>query len=127
MTNYPLGDFLIQVKNAARAGNKEITLNTSKLIKSVAGVLKKEGILNNVQVKDGKITVTLAMQDKEPVLLDLKLISKPGLRKYMNVDEIKSRRRRNASFLLLSTPKGILTSDQCLKQKTGGEAVAEIW
>jgi len=127
MNNYPLGDFLIQIKNASRAGNKKITLQTSKLIASVAEVLKQENILNSIEIKDGQITVGLAQHSKESVLLDLKLISKPGLRKYMSVADIKSRRRRNASFLILSTPNGILTSDQAIKQKSAGEAIVEIW
>lgn len=127
MNNYPLGDFLIQIKNASRAGNKEITLQTSKLIVSVAKVLKKENILNKVEQKEGMVTVGIAQHSKEAVLLDLKLISKPGLRKYMSVKDIKSRRRRDASFLILSTPSGILTSDQAIKQKSAGEAIAEIW
>jgi len=127
MTNYPLGDFLIQIKNAGMAGKKEITLKTSKLINAVAEVLKKENILDKVNVKDDMLTVTLAQHNKEAMLLDLKLISKPGLRKYMGVDELKTRRRRGASFIILSTPQGIKTSEECLKEKTGGEALAEIW
>lgn len=127
MTNYPLGDFLIQIKNAGMAGRKEVTLKTSKLINAVSKVLKKENILDSVSEKDGMLTVTLAQHNKEAVLLDLKLISKPGLRKYMNVDDLKTRRRRGASFIILSTPKGIKTSDDCIKEKTGGEALAEIW
>lgn len=127
MTNYPLGDFLIQIKNAALAGNKELSLRSSKLIASVAKLLKEEKILESVEEKDGKLSIKLEFFHKEPVLMDLKLVSKPGLRKYASVDDLASRRRKNVSFLVVSTPKGILTSEKALKEKVGGEVIAEIW
>lgn len=127
MTNYPVGDFLIQIKNASLADKKELSLSSSKLIKSVAEALKKQKILNNVEEKDGQLKVSLAYHNKKPVLLDLKLVSKPGLRIYRSVDEIKNRRRKNASFLIISTPKGILSSEEAIKENSGGEVLAEIW
>lgn len=127
MTNYPLGDFLIQIKNAAMANKKQVELLNSKLIESVALVLKKEKVLSEVVVKEGKITVKLAQHMKEPVLMDLKLMSKPGLRRYMSIDDLVARPRKNVSFIILSTPKGILSSHSAMKEKVGGEAIAEIW
>ena len=61
------------------------------------------------------------------MLLDLKLVSTPGLRQYMSVDDLGSRKRRRSTFLILSTPKGVMSSDDAIKQKTGGEVLVEIW
>lgn len=127
MTNYPIGDFLIQIKNAARAGRKEVVTDTSKLKVAVANVLKEEKLLDEVKVDGKTLSVRLTFHKKEAMLMDIKLVSKPGLRKYMSVDEVMGRRRRQASFLIISTPKGVMSSDKAMKQKTAGEVIAEIW
>lgn len=123
--NYSIGDFLIRIKNAALAGNKEIGVDNTKFIENIAKVLKKEGILTEVKKKDGKLTVKLAYRKKEPVLIDLKLVSKPGLRIYMGADELSA--IRGPSFFILSTSKGPMTSREAIKKRMGGEVIVEIW
>ena len=122
--NYPVGDFLVRLKNAAIAGNKEIELSTSKLIKNVALALKKEGLLASVEEKSGNLTVILSYRKKEPVLMDVKLVSKPGLRIYIGVDELA--KKRGPSVLILSTPIGVITGKDAIKKRVGGELIAEI-
>ena len=123
--NYSIGDFLTRIKNAALAGKKEIEVDNTKFIENIAKVLKKEGILTEVKKKDGKLMAKLAYRKKEPILINLKLVSKPGLRIYMGADELSVIRK--PSFLVLSTPKGIMTSREAIKQRMGGEVIVEIW
>jgi small subunit ribosomal protein S8 len=123
--NYSIGDFLVRIKNTALAGKKEFEVDNTKLIESVAEVLKKEGILTEVKKKDGILMVKLAYRKKEPILMNLKLVSKPGLRIYMGADELSAIRK--PSFLVLSTPKGIMTSFEAIKKRIGGEVIVEIW
>lgn len=127
MTNYPIGDYLIRIKNAARAGRREVVVGKSKFMEAVGRALVKAKVLESVESREGNLVSNLAYHKKAPLLVDLKLVSKPGLRIYMNVDELKSRKRRNASKLLLSTPVGIIDSDEALKKRVGGEVLAEIW
>lgn len=125
MTNYSIGDFLIQIKNAAMADKKVVTTKSNKLIRAVADVLKKGKYLDSVTEKDGMITVELAYHKKEPLLMDLRLISRPGLRVYKDVDAIES--HRDISKFILSTPEGVLLSPEAKKKRVGGEVIAEIW
>ncbi len=125
MVNYPIGDFLIRIKNAAMAGGKEISFPSTKLVVSVAKVLEKSGYLANVSNSKGTLTASLAIKKKSPVLLNLKLVSKPGLRVYVGVDELKV--RKGVSMLVISTPKGIVTNREAIKLGMGGEVIAEIW
>jgi len=124
MTNYSIGDFLIKLKNAARAGKKRVTVKEIKLIKEVAKVLVKVGVLNGVKKQKGLLEMNLAYLKKEPVLLDLKIISKPGLRVYMTVDELSNYRK--PSILIVSTPEGILTNHEAIKRNVGGEVIVEV-
>lgn len=123
--NYSIGDFLVRIKNTALARKKELVVDNTKLIDSVAKVLKKEGVLTEITKKDGKLTVQLAYRKREPVLMGLKLVSKPGLRVYMGADELAT--IKGPSFFILSTPKGIMTSQEAIKARIGGEVIVEIW
>ena len=64
-------------------------------------------------------------QKKElKVLLDLKLVSTPGLRIYMGVEELE--KIRKPSILILSTSKGVMSSREALKVRLGGEVIVEV-
>jgi len=125
MTNYPVGDFLIRIKNAALGRNKKVIVPKTKMVVALAQALKKEGYLDEVKVVKNELTVSLAYQKKEPVLLDIKLMSKPGLRVYMNANELS--KIRKPSIILVSTPKGILNAKLAAKQRLGGELIVEVW
>jgi len=113
-------DFLIRVKNAGLARKKEVSITGSKKVVAVATALKKLGFLDEVK----KDKVTLTYKNKKPVLMDLKLVSKPGLRIYMGVAEIE--KKRGPSTYLISTPKGILSSREVIKQRLGGEVIVKL-
>ncbi len=125
MVNYALGDFLIKVKNTAMAKNKEITVPANKGNLAVAEALKKFGYFDNVKKEKDSLTISLAFRNKRPLLINLKLVSKPGLRIYLGVDEIE--KKKGPSILLISSPKGIISSKEAIKLRMGGEVIAEIW
>lgn len=124
VNNYPVGDFLIRIKNAALAKRKTVIVPTTKLIKAVAETLEKEGFLSDVKVLDRELTAQLTYQKKAPVVMNVTLVSKPGLRIYADVDELE--RRRKPSILVISTPKGVMSSKEAVKKRVGGEVIAEV-
>ena len=123
-TNYPVGDFLIKLKNASMAGNKEVRVVASGKILAIAEALKKLGFLDGVKKDKDGIAVSLAFKNKKPLLMDVKLMSKPGLRIYMGVDEIE--KKKGPSIYLITSPNGIISSRQAVKNRCGGEVIAEI-
>ena len=125
MTNYSIGDFLIQIKNAAMADKREISVKSTKLVSAVAQVLKKAGYLQTVTEADGMLNLELGYYKKQPKLVDLRLVSRPGLRQYKNVDDLAA--HRGISKFLLSTPSGVMFSKEALKKRVGGEVIAEVW
>ena len=96
----------------------------SKPVEEIAKVLKEEGYLDDVKKENNTVTVKLTFMKKEPVLLDLKLVSKPGLRIYMGVSELES--KIGPSFFVISTPNGMMSSRKAIKKRLGGEVVAEV-
>lgn len=124
MTNYHVADFLIRLKNASMADIKELTMPTTNLIEGVAKTLKDERFLNEVIVKDGNITVKLAIYMKKPVLSNVTIISRPGLRIYMSADELES--IKTPDVYILTTPKGVMSGKQAIKKRLGGEVIAKV-
>lgn len=124
VVNYPVGDFLIKLKNASLASIRQVENPYSKFVYSVATLLKSEGYLDEVVKKEGKLIVNLKFQNKEARISDVRLISKPGLRVYMKAFEIA--KRRGPSIFILTTAKGIMTGKEAIDKKLGGEIIAEI-
>lgn len=124
MTNYQIGDFLIRLKNAGMANLKEVTVSKTNLVLAVAKTLQRSGFLDTVTDKDGKITATLAIFRKKPVLSNVTIISRPGLRIYMNVDEIES--IKTPDTYIISTPKGVMSGKEAKKERVGGEVIAKV-
>ena len=134
MVNYPIGDFLIRIKNTALAGKREVNIPNpnpngagpgTNLIREVARLLEKEGFLENVSYQKSKLMANVTYKNKMPVLLGLRLVSKPGLRIYTSCSELK--KRKGSETLLISTPKGVMTQKEAIKKTLGGEIIAEVW
>jgi len=128
--NYTIGDFVIQLKNAARARIRELYVPYSTLSKAVGKVLIKEGFLEEIkddEVKGRKMLyVKLRFQSRRPTLTDVSLVSKPSLRIYIGAGQIGKEQGR-ITTAILSTNSGIMTGKEALKKKIGGELLFKIW
>jgi small subunit ribosomal protein S8 len=125
ITNYSIGDFLIRVKNSAMAGEKKLTVPSNKQIIKIAESLKRSGFFDEVKKEKENLLISLAFKARKPLLMNIKLVSKPGRRIYLGASEIA--KKRGPSQYLISTPKGILMTREALRQNIGGEVIAEIW
>ena len=109
---------------AQAKGSKVEADMTNKKI-AVAKALEKAGFVENVKVTKGVLTLNIKFSHKSPILMDIKLVSKPGKRVYLKFPDIEA--KKGPSTYLVSTPKGILTSKEAKKMAIGGEVIAEIW
>ena len=116
---------MIRIRNAVQAKNREVKDTSSKKKVAVAKALEKAGLVEDVKLKGGVLSLNLTFSHKSPVLMDIKLVSKPGKRVYYKLSDIQA--KRGPSTFLVSTPKGILTSKEAKKIGSGGEIIAEIW
>ncbi len=124
-TNFPIGDYLIRIKNMAQAKGSLVTDRATNKRVAIAKALEKAGFVENVKVIKGILTLNIRFSHKSPILMDIKLVSKPGKRVYFKLDDIEA--KKGPSTYLVSTPKGILTSKELKKLGIGGEVIAEIW
>ena len=128
--NYTIGDFIIQLKNAALARKKELVMPYANIKKAVAKVLIKAGFVETVKEEtiDGRkmLVISLRYARRKPALTDVILVSKPSLRIYIEAKEIGRKQGRNA-VAILSTNIGILTGKEAIKKGVGGELLFKIW
>ncbi|RKY37385.1 MAG: 30S ribosomal protein S8 [Candidatus Omnitrophota bacterium] len=127
----PLADAFAKIKNAYRARKETVNLKGSKLLLAIMEIFKKEGYIKDYRFieddKQGIIRVYLKYVDKNrPALMDIKRISKPGRRVYVNKDEVP-RVLRGIGIAVLSTSKGIVTDTQARKLKVGGEVICYVY
>jgi small subunit ribosomal protein S8 len=122
--DYPAGDFLIRLKNAVIAGNMHFVSTDTKLIRSIADVLVKHGYLKGYGKIEEGLLVDLALHKRKPLIIDVKLVSRPGLRVYMDRSELEA--RRGPSVLIVTTNLGVMTDKDAIKKNLGGEVIAQI-
>jgi len=128
--NYTVGDFVIQLKNAALTRKKELVTPYANIKKAIAKVLIKESFLDSVKEEtvDGRkmIIVGLRYFRRKPALTDVKLISKPSLRVYVESKEI-GRKQGRAETVIISTNQGVITGREAMKKGVGGELLFKVW
>lgn len=124
-------DFIIRIKNAARAQRREIILPFSKLGKEIGKVLVSEGFLDEVkeETKENKkfLKLKVAYDRRTPRFIDATLISKPTIKSYISAKKIFEFERKGKRTLVISTSKGIMTGKEAVKKGLGGEALFAIW
>ncbi len=123
MYNDTVSDFLTRLRNASMADKKTVTARANKLVEEVANVLKSEGYILSIDKSETNLDIVL---NTEMPFNHIKRLSKPGIRRYVKSSAIP-RPKTGFGFVILTTPKGVLTGNQARKQKVGGELICEIW
>ena len=127
----PIADMLTRIRNANAMRYKEVEVPASNLKQEIARILKEEGFIADYKIKENSVQNIIVLslkygQNKERVISGLKRISKPGLRVYVNSNEIP-RVLNGLGIAILSTSKGIMTDKEARKENIGGEVLAYIW
>ncbi|MEK9541112.1 MAG: 30S ribosomal protein S8 [Gammaproteobacteria bacterium] len=126
----PISDMIARVKNAQSRGHKEVLLDSSKIKLGICKVLESEGYIKKVELvgeqPKQEIKITLKYFEDLPVIKEFDRASKPGLRKYFSFDQIPPV-KGGLGTAIMTTSKGIITSDQAKKEKVGGELICTVF
>ena len=130
-TTDPIADMLTRIRNANTSKHQTVDIPESKMKKAIAQILFDEGYIKSFdEIKDDKqgiIRITLKYDENgKRVISGLKRISKPGLRIYVNKEEVPQV-LNGLGIALISTSKGIKTDKEARKENLGGEVLAYIW
>lgn len=126
----PVADLLTRIRNANMANLDIVEAPVSRLKANIARVLKEEGYIKNFRLvrAEGKhsLRIYLKTETSNKAITGIDRESKPGLRRYVGVDEIP-RTLNGAGIVILSTPKGVMTGREAKKQRVGGELICSVW
>ena len=134
MQSDPIADMLTRIRNAIMVGLPSVAMPHSKIKLAIAQILKDEGYIEDVTLTEGKpgqvITIKLKYwgkrRERRPVITNLKRISKPGRRIYVDKDGIPWV-LSGMGICILTTPKGVLTGQQARREGVGGEVLCYVW
>ncbi len=127
----PLGDMLTRIRNAQMRGKSTVLTPSSKLRSWVLEVLKDEGYIRGYELIKGdsgkeNLEVSLKYFDGEPVIRELKRISKPGRRIYAEVRDIPTV-RQGLGIAIVSTSKGVMSGNRAKAVNVGGEVLCTVF
>ena len=128
----PIADMLTRIRNATKAKMKAVNVPASNIKREVARILKEENFIKDVleipDKRQGILRLYLKYsREDDPIIKGLKRISRPGLRKYYNLDDLRGITRSQVGVTIVSTSQGIMTDGEAVKKKVGGEALCTIW
>ena len=129
--NDPLGDMLTRIRNAQARGKSTVTTPASKLRAWVLDVLASEGYIRgyeraSTENGQGELVISLKYFEGEPVIREVKRVSKPGRRVYMGVKDIPSV-RNGLGISIVSTPKGVMSDANARAANVGGEVLCTVF
>jgi len=131
MNTDPISDYLTRMRNAIAANHKIVEIPTSKTKREITKILFEKGYILNYKFIDdihpGKIVIALKYHPgtKQSAITELKRVSRPGLRKYVNVEEMPSV-LNGLGIAIISTSHGMMTDKEARTQNAGGEVICYI-
>ena len=127
----PIADLLTRVRNAGMARHESVLVPVSKMKQSVANILKEEGFIRDVAtVKGGQWPMLrlrlLPSVRNQASIRGLKRISRPGLRVYVNREDIP-RVYGGLGVAIMSTSQGVMSGQDARNRGIGGEVLCYVW
>nr|AKQ03001.1 30S ribosomal protein S8, small subunit ribosomal protein S8 [uncultured delta proteobacterium Rifle_16ft_4_minimus_37851]AKQ05354.1 30S ribosomal protein S8, small subunit ribosomal protein S8 [uncultured delta proteobacterium Rifle_16ft_4_minimus_27247] len=126
----PIADMLTRIRNAMMVRHKEVEVPASKLKRALLEILKREGYIKDFSAStEGSRVIKVQLKPGsggKNVITDIKRISKPGKRVYVNKGEIPAV-LGGLGIAVISTSKGLITDKEARKQGVGGELVCTVY
>lgn len=133
MISDPIADMLIRIKNAYLVQKEGVRVPYSKIKEKIGQILVKGGYLKELKVNEKpaplakkSLELFLKYEGKTPAIVDVKRISKPGLRIYA-ASRVVPRVKLGFGITIVSTSKGLMTDKQAKKKNLGGEIICQVW
>lgn len=125
MINDSISDFFTRIRNASLVRLKKVSVPYNRTNKSLVNILLRHGFIEDFKVTSSQLFLFLKYKNNEPIILNLKRISKPGCRLYVNATNLPQVFGR-LGVIILSTSKGILSDREASHYKIGGEIIGFI-
>lgn len=128
----PIADYLTRVRNAYSVGKKIVEIPSSKMKLAITRILCEKGYILSYKVVEGtpfntiKIALKYHPQTKTAAIKHIERISRPGLRKYVDVENMP-RVLNGLGIAIISTSKGVITDKEAKDLNVGGEVLCYVY
>ncbi|MEO1091968.1 MAG: 30S ribosomal protein S8 [Pseudomonadota bacterium] len=127
----PLGDMLTRIRNGQMASKGKVSSPASNLRRNVLEVLQREGYIRGYsthELERGKneLAIELKYHNGQPVIRELRRVSKPGRRVYAGVRDLP-RVYNGLGIAILSTPRGVMSDTEAREARVGGEILCTVF
>lgn len=126
-----IADMLTRIRNAQKAGLEKVEMPASNTLIAIAQILKDEGYIHSSKPYNFKghryLRLTLRYDDEaQPVIREIKRISKSGRRVYAPAAELP-RVRNGYGIAIISTSQGVMTDKDARAKNVGGEVLCTVF
>ena len=127
----PIGDMFSRIRNGQMRSLNSIDIPSSNFRKNILKILKEEGFIKDYYIEKSEnnkinLKINLKYYEGNPVIKEIKRISKPGRRVYSRANSIP-RVMNGLGLAILSTPKGVMTDSEAKKNNIGGEIICKVF
>jgi len=127
----PIGDMLTRIRNGQMRSLNKINMPFSNFRLKILEVLKKEGYIIDYNINNDKkkikfLSVDLKYYEGQPVIKEIKRVSKPGRRVYSRATSIP-KVLNGLGLAILSTSKGVMSDTDAIKNNLGGEIICKVF
>nr|YP_009920712.1 ribosomal protein S8 [Polemonium chinense]QMS48473.1 ribosomal protein S8 [Polemonium chinense] len=134
MSRDTIADIITSIRNADMNRKRVVRIPSTNITENFVKILLREGFIENVRKhqESNKYFLVLTLRhrrnQKKPYrkILNLKRISRPGLRIYSNYQRVP-KILGGMGVVILSTSRGIMTDREARLQGIGGEIFCYIW
>nr|YP_010045673.1 ribosomal protein S8 [Meeboldia microloba]QPG24296.1 ribosomal protein S8 [Meeboldia microloba] len=129
-----IADIITSIRNADMDRKRVVRIVSTNITENIVKILLREGFIENVrkhkETKKDFLVLTLRHRRNRKrsyiKFLNLKRISRPGLRIYSNYQRIP-RILGGMGIVIISTSRGIMTDREARLERIGGEVLCYIW
>jgi len=131
MMTDPIADMLTRIRNAVSVEKPHVEVQSSKVKRGLAEVLKREGYIWDYEEVEASPVSVLKLELKygpsgEKVIQKIKRVSKPGRRVYSHAKDLRPV-LAGLGIRILSTSSGVISDREARQKKVGGEVLCEVW
>ncbi len=127
----PIGDMFARIRNGQMRNLNSVIIPSSNFRKNILEILKSEGYIKDFFIEKNEnnkstLKISLKYYEGDPVIKEIKRISKPGRRVYSRANSIP-KVMNGLGLAILSTPKGVMSDTEARKQNIGGEIICRVF
>jgi len=128
----PVADLLTRVRNGSKAKKNAVDCPASNLKREILRILQENHFIRDVvelpDNKQGILRIYLRYSKGDvPVLKGINRVSRPGLRRYMDAEEVRQTTFNTRGMMVVSTSHGVMSNRSASQKGVGGEVLLRCW